>query len=71
MSKPAKPDRRMKASKAGGIIATRRVALRAGPAQRRLAEMLAVYEPAGEPERYRWDVGLTKANMKNCRWLRP
>jgi bifunctional non-homologous end joining protein LigD len=24
-----------------------------------------------EPRRYRWDVGLTEADMENCRWLRP
>ena len=24
-----------------------------------------------EPRRYRWDVGLTKADMEKCRWLRP
>jgi len=24
-----------------------------------------------EPRRYRWDVGLTKADMEHCRWLRP
>jgi bifunctional non-homologous end joining protein LigD len=24
-----------------------------------------------EPTRYRWDVGLTKADMEHCRWLRP
>jgi bifunctional non-homologous end joining protein LigD len=24
-----------------------------------------------EPRRYRRDVGLTQADMKNCRWLRP
>ena len=24
-----------------------------------------------EPLRYRWDVGLTKADMEHCRWLKP
>ena len=24
-----------------------------------------------EARRYRWDVGLTEADMQNCRWLRP
>jgi bifunctional non-homologous end joining protein LigD len=24
-----------------------------------------------EARRYRWDVGLTQADMENCRWLRP
>jgi bifunctional non-homologous end joining protein LigD len=24
-----------------------------------------------EPRRYRWDVGLTEADLENCRWLRP
>lgn len=24
-----------------------------------------------EPRRYRWDAGLTKADMENCQWLRP
>jgi bifunctional non-homologous end joining protein LigD len=24
-----------------------------------------------EARRYRWDVGLTQADIKNCRWLRP
>jgi bifunctional non-homologous end joining protein LigD len=24
-----------------------------------------------EPRRYRWDVGLTEADMENCRWLLP
>jgi bifunctional non-homologous end joining protein LigD len=24
-----------------------------------------------EPRRYRWDVGLTEADMENCRWLQP
>jgi bifunctional non-homologous end joining protein LigD len=24
-----------------------------------------------EARRYRWDVGLTEADMENCRWLRP
>ena len=24
-----------------------------------------------EPRPYRWDVGLTEADMENCRWLRP
>jgi len=47
MSKPANLIGASKQVKLGGIIATRRVALRAGPAQRRLAEMLVVYEPAG------------------------
>jgi bifunctional non-homologous end joining protein LigD len=48
------------------------------PLRRELYRLLALLETdrcpfANLPEarRYRWDVGLTKADMKNCRWLRP
>ena len=48
------------------------------PLRRELYHLLAILETdrcpfANLPEarRYRWDVGLTLADMKNCRWLRP
>jgi bifunctional non-homologous end joining protein LigD len=48
------------------------------PLRRELYRLLAILETercpfANLPEmrRYRWDVGLTKADMDNCRWLRP
>jgi bifunctional non-homologous end joining protein LigD len=48
------------------------------PLRRQLYRLLAILEInrcpfANLPEerRYRWDVGLTQADMKNCRWLRP
>jgi bifunctional non-homologous end joining protein LigD len=48
------------------------------PLRRELYRLLAILETnrcpfANLPEarRYRWDVGLTQADMENCRWLRP
>jgi bifunctional non-homologous end joining protein LigD len=48
------------------------------PLRRELYRLLAILETdrcpfANLPEarRYRWDVGLTKADMEKCRWLRP
>jgi bifunctional non-homologous end joining protein LigD len=48
------------------------------PLRRELYRLLAMLKTdhcpfANLPEarRYRWDVGLTIANMENCRWLRP
>jgi hypothetical protein len=63
MSKPANLIGASRQVKLGGIIAKRGVALRAGPAQQRLAEMRCPFTNLPEPERYRWDVGLTKADM--------
>ena len=46
--------------------------------RRELYRLLAILETdrcpfvnLPEARRYRWDVGLTKADMENCRWLRP
>jgi ATP-dependent DNA ligase len=36
-----------------------------------LLEMVCSAESSFKTRRYRWDVGLTQADMKNCRWLRP
>jgi bifunctional non-homologous end joining protein LigD len=48
------------------------------PLRRELYRLLTILETdrcpfANLPEgrRYRWDVGLTQANMEKCRWLRP
>jgi bifunctional non-homologous end joining protein LigD len=48
------------------------------PLRRELYRLLAILETtrcpfANLPEarRYRWDVGLTEADMENCRWLQP
>ena len=48
------------------------------PLRRELYRLLAILETnrcpfANLPEarRYRWDVGLTQADMENCRWIRP
>jgi bifunctional non-homologous end joining protein LigD len=48
------------------------------PLRRELYRLLAILETnrcsfANLPEarRYRWDVGLTQADMENCRWLQP
>jgi bifunctional non-homologous end joining protein LigD len=48
------------------------------PLRRELFAVLKILETRGcpfanlpEPRRYRWDVGLTEADMENCRWLRP
>jgi bifunctional non-homologous end joining protein LigD len=48
------------------------------PLRRELYRLLAILETnrcpfANLPEarRYRWDVGLTQADMENCRWVRP
>jgi bifunctional non-homologous end joining protein LigD len=48
------------------------------PLRRELYPLLAILEidrcpfsNLPEARRYRWEVGLTKADMKNCRWLRP
>jgi bifunctional non-homologous end joining protein LigD len=48
------------------------------PLRRELFAVLKILETrrcpfANLPEarRYRWDVGLTEADMENCRWLRP
>jgi bifunctional non-homologous end joining protein LigD len=48
------------------------------PLRRELYRLLAILETERcpftnlpEAHRYRWDVGLTQADIKNCRWLRP
>jgi bifunctional non-homologous end joining protein LigD len=48
------------------------------PLRRELYGLLRMLETARcpfanlpEPRRYRWDVGLTEADIENCRWLRP
>jgi ATP-dependent DNA ligase len=48
------------------------------PLQRELYALLEILETSRcpfsnlpEPRRYRWDYGLTKGEMENCRWLRP
>jgi len=48
------------------------------PLRRELYALLQILETSRcpfanlpEPRRYRWDVGLTAADMENCRWLKP